>query len=151
MARQDFSFRHSERVRWGEADMQGVVFNAHYLTYVDVGVTEYFRALQGADGRLHVAGDAVAVGGGDFFLVRTELDYHAPAEFDDVIEIGVRIKRFGRTSVEWVSEIHRGDTHLLTARLVYVHVDVASRGSKPVPQAFKDAVAAFETVPPEGV
>ncbi|SEO81318.1 acyl-CoA thioesterase [Aquisalimonas asiatica] len=151
MARDDFRLLHRERVRWGEADMQGVVFNAHYLTYIDVGVTEYFRALseaaggggEGLDGNL-------PVGGGDFFLARTELDYHAPAEFDDMLEIGMRIKRFGRTSVEWVGEIHRGGDHLMTARMVYVHADVETKSSKPLPDAFKQLVAAFERVPPEG-
>ncbi|WP_290648437.1 thioesterase family protein [Aquisalimonas sp.] len=151
MARDDFRLLHTERVRWGEADMQGVVFNAHYLTYIDIGVTEYFRALQEDGGKMDVAGDTLPVGGGDFFMVRTELDYHASAEFDDLIDIGARIARFGRTSVEWISEIHRGDEHLLTARLVYVHADVASKTSKAVPQAFKDAVAAFERIRPEGV
>ena len=144
MARDDFRLVHTERVRWGEADMQGVVFNAHYLTYVDVGVTEYFRALEQDQGTL-------AVGGGDFFMARTELDFHASAEFDDLIEIGARIARFGRTSVEWVSEIHRGDAHLITARMIYVHADLETRGSQPVPEAFKQAVAAFERVRPEGV
>ncbi len=144
MAREDFRLVHTERVRWGEADMQGVVFNAHYLTYVDVGVTEYFRALEQDQGTL-------AVGGGDFFMARTELDFHASAEFDDLIEIGARIARFGRTSVEWVSEIHRGDVHLITARMIYVHANLETRGSQPVPEAFKQAVAAFERVRPEGV
>ena len=44
MSRSDFSFFHPLRVRWAEADMQGIVFNGHYLTYFDVAFTEYFRA-----------------------------------------------------------------------------------------------------------
>ena len=151
MARDDFRLLHRERVRWGEADMQGVVFNAHYLTYVDVGVTEYFRALEGHDGKMELSAGRLPVGGGDFFLVRSELDFHSAAEYDDLIEIGSRIAGFGKSSVRWVSEIHRGDEHLLTAQLVYVHADVESRKSKPLPQEFKDIVAAFEVVTPEGV
>lgn len=144
MARDDFRLLHAERVRWGEADMQGVVFNAHYLTYIDVGVTEYFRALAVDQGD-------IPVGGGDFFMVRTELDYHASAEFDDVIDIGARIVRFGTSSVEWCAEIHRGDSHLITARMIYVHADVDSRAKQPVPETFKHQVAAFERLRPEGV
>jgi len=45
MAYADFRHRHALRVRWAEVDMQGVVFNGHYLTYCDVCVTEYWRAI----------------------------------------------------------------------------------------------------------
>src|SRR5690606_20149900 len=46
MQQEDFRFSTSLRVRWAEVDMQGIVFNGHYLTYADVGITEYFRALR---------------------------------------------------------------------------------------------------------
>ncbi len=45
MARQEFRFVYRLRVRWAEVDRQGIVFNGHYLTYFDVGITEYYRAL----------------------------------------------------------------------------------------------------------
>ena len=48
MQQSDFRFSCPLRVRWAEADPQGIVFNGHYLTYADVGITEYFRALRGA-------------------------------------------------------------------------------------------------------
>jgi hypothetical protein len=45
MSREQFWFFHPFRVRYSEIDGQGVVFNAHYLTYFDTTITEYFRAL----------------------------------------------------------------------------------------------------------
>lgn len=45
MKRQDFRCTARLRVRWAEVDIQKIVFNAHYLTYADVGMTEYWRAL----------------------------------------------------------------------------------------------------------
>jgi len=45
MKHQDFRFLHRLRVRWAEVDMQKIVFNAHYLMYFDVAVTEYWRTL----------------------------------------------------------------------------------------------------------
>jgi len=45
MAYKDFAFFHRLRVRWAEVDMQSVVFNGHYLTYFDVALTEYWRAI----------------------------------------------------------------------------------------------------------
>jgi len=43
MAREDFAFFHTLRVRWSEVDMQSIVFNGHYLNYFDVAFTEYWR------------------------------------------------------------------------------------------------------------
>ena len=34
------SLQHRLRMRWAEADMQGVVSNAHYLAYFDIAFTE---------------------------------------------------------------------------------------------------------------
>ena len=45
MARSDFRFTHSLRVRWSEVDRQGIVFNGNYLNYFDVAMGEYWRAL----------------------------------------------------------------------------------------------------------
>ena len=46
LSRDDFRFFHPLRVRWAEVDPQGIVFNGNYLTYADVAITEYFRALE---------------------------------------------------------------------------------------------------------
>ena len=45
MAKQDFNFFHRLRVRWAEVDRQDIVFNGHYLTYFDLAMTEYLRAM----------------------------------------------------------------------------------------------------------
>lgn len=85
LPRSDFTFMHTLRVRWAEVDAQGIVFNGHYLTYFDVGITEYWRA----------AGlrypDAFATADTDLFLVKATLEYRAPARFDDLLDIAVRV------------------------------------------------------------
>ena len=45
MKRADFRIFHRLRVRWAEVDMQKIVFNAHYLMYIDTAVSDYWRAL----------------------------------------------------------------------------------------------------------
>lgn len=143
MAREDFRCVEPLRVRWAEADIQGVVFNAHYLTYFDVGVTEYFRALTTA------WPEPVGMTGEDMFVAHAELDYHAPARFDDLLDICVRVRRLGRTSIEWCIEIHRDDEHLITGKMIHVHADMETGKPAPLPGAFREAVTAFEAVPPE--
>jgi len=143
MAREDFSFFHSLRVRWAEVDMQGIVFNGHYLTYFDVAFTEYWRAtglpsalLQAREGR-------------EMFARKATIEYQASARFDDVLDIGVRCIGFGRTSVRFVLEIHAGNQHLVSGELVYVYADTAIRKGVPWPSAWKETISRFEKLKPE--
>lgn len=140
----DFHFSHPLRVRWAEADMQGIVFNGHYLTYADVGITEYFRAMGQA-----YSGET-GVHGSDFFAVRTLLEYRSPARFDDLLDIQVRIARLGNTSMQFLIGIYRGEELLVNGEIVYVHADQSSRRPSPIPASFRAAVSGFERLMPDG-
>ncbi len=120
--------------------MQGVVFNAHYLAYFDVALTEYWEALTGAR---KADGDGVFE---HLYVVKSVIDYHASARFDDVVDIGVRIARLGRASMTCHFEIHRTGEHLITGETVYVHAVDGS--SVPFPDAFRAKVAEFERTQP---
>lgn len=143
MARADFSFFHTLRVRWAEVDMQAIVFNGHYLTYFDVAFTEYWREtglpsvlIQAAEGR-------------EMFARKATIEYNAPARFDDVLDIGVRCAAFGRTSVRFVLEIYRDDEHLISGDLTYVYADTSIRKGVPLPQEWRDLISRFEKRAPE--
>jgi acyl-CoA thioester hydrolase len=140
----DFSFSHSLRVRWAEADMQGIVFNGHYLTYADVGITEYFRAMGQA-----YSGET-GVNGSDFFAVRTLLEYRSPARFDELLDVHVRIARLGNSSMQFLIGIYRGEELLVNGEIVYVHADQSTRRPSPIPASFRAAVIGFETLAPDG-
>ena len=142
MAREDFQFAHRLRVRWAEVDKQGIVFNGHYLTYFDVGVTEYYRAI----GRPYPA--ALASAGTDFFAKKAEIEYHAPAEYDDLVDVCVRTSRLGRTSFEFRIEIYREAQLLVSGSLVYVNADPATRQPRPLPVFMRDGIASFEKTKP---
>ena len=143
MAREDFSFFHPLRVRWAEVDMQGIVFNGHYLTYFDVAFTEYWRAT----GLPSVLQQAKA--GRAMFARKAGIEYQAPARFDDVLDIGVRCAGFGRSSVRFVIEIHRGDEHLISGELVYVYADTSVRKGVPFPEDWRAVLTRFEKHAPE--
>ena len=146
MAYADYRHRVPLRVRWAEVDMQGVVFNGHYLTYCDVCVTEYWRALD-----LRYPQDFLAQGC-DTFVRKASIEYHAPARFDDELEICARSARIGRSSLRLVLEMfRRGATAkaLIGAELVYVSADPAGQASVPWWPAFRERVRGFEIVPPE--
>ena len=91
MARSDFSFFFPFRVRYAEVDGQMIVFNAHYLTYFDTAITEFFRVLPyDYQGQVERTGE-------DYHTVKTLVEYYAPIRFDDEIEVGVRTQRIGRS------------------------------------------------------
>jgi acyl-CoA thioester hydrolase len=146
MAYADYRHRVPLRVRWAEVDMQGVVFNGHYLTYCDVCVTEYWRALG-----LRYPQDFLQQGS-DTFVRKASIEYHAPARFDDELEVCARSARIGSSSLRLVLEMFRRgapETALIGAELVYVNADPAGKTSRPWWPAFRERVRAFERVPPE--
>ncbi len=115
----DFRFTHRLRVRWVEVDAQQVVFNGHYLTYLDTAIGDYWRAvgLPYPDALVHQQGD--------LFVRHHELDYHAPARLDDWLDIGIRCAKVGRSSIT-VSWAMWGQGKLLVSGMtVYVFTALA--------------------------
>jgi acyl-CoA thioester hydrolase len=147
MARADFAFFHPIRVRWSEVDMQRVVFNGHYLNYFDVAVFEYWRAMAAAQSDAFKA--QLAEWMHNIYVVKATVEYHASAKFDEMIDVGVRCTKIGRSSMRYGPEIHCGDQHLITGELVYVYRDPVSEQSAPIPQGLRDAMVAFERTKPE--
>jgi len=143
MPRSQFTLFHTLRVRWAEVDRQGIVFNAHYLTYFDVAITEYWRAIG------YPYPEALLAIGADTFVVKATVEYHAPARYDDVLDIGVRVARVGRTSMQFQLEIHHADEHLISGEIIYVTADPDSRRPLPVPQPLRDAILRFERLAPQ--
>jgi acyl-CoA thioester hydrolase len=141
----DYRLRLPLRVRWAEVDLQGVVFNGHYLTYCDVCVTEYWRAI----GMPYPA--AFLEIGSDLFVRKATLEYHAPAVFDDELEVCGRTARLGRTSLVFgVGMFRRGQSDaLVEGELVYVNTDPSTRKTQPLPELLRQRIRAFETRAPE--
>jgi acyl-CoA thioester hydrolase len=140
MSRDQFWFFHPFRVRYSEIDGQGVVFNAHYLTYFDTTITEYFRAL-GYD----QFADAKATGI-DFHVVKSLIEYKAPVLFDWELEVGARVARIGNTSVTFDLAIFRkgeGDA-LVTGEIVWVYTDQKSHRPVPIGKPIRDMIATRE-------
>ena len=143
MAAGDFTFSHSLRVRWAEVDRQGIVFNGHYLMYFDVGITEYWRALG------YPYPDGLLQHGTDLYVKKASIEYHASAQYDDVLNVMVRVARIGRSSLQFLLEIHRGAEHLISGEVLYVNADPTTRTSQSVPEFLRQAIGNLERVPPE--
>jgi acyl-CoA thioester hydrolase len=132
-----YRFAHRIRVGFDETDAQSVVYYGRYMPYFDRARVEYLRRL----GRLtHVPGEP------EFVMRAQHVEYHAPARFDDEVEVFVRVDRLGRTSVTWAFDAYRADTgeHLVSATQTVVSIDPVERRPVEIPAVFRDSVARFE-------
>jgi acyl-CoA thioester hydrolase len=114
-------FRHRLRIRYGECDPQGVVFNANYLAYFDIGMTELFRAAFGTLGGYQAM---VERSGAEFVVAEAGLRYHRPAHFDDELTLEIAVARLGATSITTSYRVLRDGELLVEGTLRHVLVDL---------------------------
>ncbi len=133
-----FRFTHRLRVRWAEVDMQKIVFNPHYLMYLDCAIIDYWRALA------LPYEQACRELGGELYLRQSSLEFHASAHCDDDLAIGLRCTRVGVSSIGFEAAIFRAETRLTSATLVYVFADPATQTARPVPPALRATLLGFE-------
>ena len=144
MAKQDFNCVHRLRVRWAEVDMQKVVFNGHYLTYIDTAIADYWRAIG-----LPYPQEYVERYANDIFLRKATLEYLGSARYDDELTVYCRVAKLGRSSMTFNFEICRGtEAPLVTAELVYVNADPQMQPA-PLPEELRDKVRRYERVAPQ--
>ena len=138
MNRQDFRFFHRLRVRWAEVDMQKIVFNAHYLMYLDTAMADYWRVLA------LPYEEAMHQLGGDLYVKKASVEYHGSARYDDSLEVGLKCARIGTSSIQFLGAIFRGEELLITAELIYVYADPATQTSRPVPDLLRQVMLGYE-------
>ena len=132
-------FRYSAlaRVAFSDTDAQGVVYYGRYMPYFDLARVEFHRHLGRAE-----------VGEVDFAMRAVSVEYVAPARFDDLLEIFVRVERIGTTSITYDHAAYRvengEDTLMATAKATLVCIALDERKAVPMPQAFRDLVAGFQ-------
>ena len=132
-----FKFSAFTRVGFSDTDAQGIVYYGRYLPYFDLARVEYLR---------HLELLKVETGDREFVMRASSVEYFAPARFDDVIEIFIRLVRIGRTSATFGCAAHRLEDDLLmvTAQQTLVLVDLERRRAAPIPESFREVMRAFE-------
>jgi YbgC/YbaW family acyl-CoA thioester hydrolase len=135
-----FRYAAYTRVAFSDTDAQDVVYYGRYLPYFDLARVEYHRHLGTIELR------------GQFAMRASGVEYHAPARFDDLLEIFVRTARIGTTSVTYDLAAYgladgTPDVLLATATQTLVFIDPGTRRPVPVPDQLRELVAAFEAPP----
>jgi acyl-CoA thioester hydrolase len=135
------AFEHVLRVRFGEADPQGIVFNAHYVAWFDVALTELFRAGLGS---WHTMTER----GVDAVLAEINVRFRTPAKADDLVTLRIAVEAFGTTSMTSVVDVVRDGELLVEGRMRHVFVDASSWRKTPVPDFVRDGLAPYVTPAP---
>jgi acyl-CoA thioester hydrolase len=132
-----FKYSSLTRVGFSDTDAQGIVYYGRYLPYFDSARVEYHRHLDLLETRPAEY---------EFVMRANAIEYHAPARFDDLIEVFIRIARIGRTSVAYECAAYRldDDALMVTAQQTLVLVDLAERKACPIPGSYRERIGAFE-------
>lgn len=117
---------HRIRVRYGECDPQGVVFNANWLAYFDLLITELWREAIGDYAEMVAAGT-------DMVVAEARVRYLGPAGFDDEIDFELRLARLGTTAMTSRIEARVGERPVVEGEMRHVFIDPATKAKKPIP------------------
>jgi acyl-CoA thioester hydrolase len=131
-----FKYSALTRVGFSDTDAQGIVYYGRYLPYFDLARVEYHRHL----GLLRIDEEHELV------MRASTVEYFAPARFDDLLEVFVRLARIGTTSVTYECAAYRveDDVLMVTANQTLVLVDLQERRARTIPDAFKETIRRFE-------
>jgi acyl-CoA thioester hydrolase len=129
-------FGYPLRVRYSECDMQGVVFNGHYLAYFDISMTELWRAAFGSY-------QAMTDRGIDLVVAEARVGYRSPARFDDQLWIEIAVSSLGRTSVTTSHKVSREDTLIAEGEMRHVFVDAETLQKSEIPDWARSGLKAW--------
>jgi len=134
--RPPFKFSARTRVGFSDTDAQGIVYYGRYNPYFDLARVEYLRSI----GQLHREAE------GDFVMRANDVEYFAPARFDDELEIYARVSRIGRTSITYQFAAYKlpEEMLLVTAHQTLVYVDLEERKALLVPDDYRAKVVELE-------
>jgi acyl-CoA thioester hydrolase len=134
-------FRHRLRVRYNECDPQGVVFNANYLTYFDLTMTELWRELGGYQ--------AMVDAGVDMVVAEARILYRSALRFDDEFEVQAEITRLGETSMTTEILVARDADPVAEGELRHVFVETGGGETALIPDSIRAGLAPYLAEPAE--
>jgi acyl-CoA thioester hydrolase len=132
-----FKYAAFMRVGFSDTDAQGIVYYGRYLPYFDFARVEYHRHLELLEKALREE---------QFVMRASSVEYLAPARFDDLIEVYIRVRRIGRTSAtyEWAAYRVEDDVLMVTATQTLVFIDLDKRRALPIPEWYRNTIRGFE-------
>jgi acyl-CoA thioester hydrolase len=128
-------FRHRLRVRYNECDPQGVVFNANYLMYFDLTITELWRELGGYQ--------TMVEAGVDLVVAEATVRYRSALRFDDEFEVQATIAKLGDTSMQTEVVIARNGEAVAEGELRHVFIEAGGGAKAPIPEPIRSGLERY--------
>tara|TARA_B100001758_G_C18243203_1_gene521714 strand:+ start:64 stop:498 length:435 start_codon:yes stop_codon:yes gene_type:complete len=134
ITKNDFQVFWEATIRYYELDPQGVMHNANHVAFFDQAITAYFK---------HVNYDYlkdIEETKKDFHTVQVLVQYNIPLYFDQEIEIGVKIKEIGNSSMTWMMGMFLKETDDLVSscEAVHVYTDQTTMKATPITEKLKE-------------
>lgn len=126
-ADQGVTYTHHIRVRYGEVDMQRVVFNANFLAYCDDAADVWFR----------MVGAGLENDWWDVMVKKATVTWSGAARVHDEIAIVVAVDRWGTSSFDVRFDGTVDGNPVFEAILTYVAVRTGTTETVPVPDEFR--------------
>ena len=127
LSRNEFPAFWEATVRYYELDPQGVMHNANHVAFFDQAITAYFKFIE-----YDYLSD-IEETNKDFHTVQVLVQYNKPLHMDQTVEIGVKIKEIGNTSMTWIMGMFLKDTDELVSSCEAIHVYTDKTTKKPTP------------------
>jgi acyl-CoA thioester hydrolase len=129
------------RVRYVECDMQGHVFNGHYLTWFDMAHSDALRLATGLTYQ-----ELIQTHGIDFVVAESGVRYRAPAHYDDELQVAVTFEPLTSSSLTSRFAVVRGGVTIATGFLRHVCVDSEDYKKQPWPEPVRAALAPYASI-----
>ena len=133
------AFRHRVRVRYNECDAQSAVFNANYLVYFDVTITEMWRDAFGS------YDEALQRWGLDLVVAEANVRFLMPARFDDELDVDATVEKLGTTSFTLRFDVRRGSDDIAQGRSRYVFVSLDDSRKRAIPDDVRTILESYVT------
>ena len=129
----DAPFETTVAVRFRDVDAMGHVNNAVYATFLEEARAAYFREVLGE--RLDLV---------DTVLVSLAIEYRHEIGLGDEVTAALTVPDLGTSSIPMEYTIYAGDTEAATAETTQVLIDTETGSSRPLPDAWRRDIEAFE-------
>jgi acyl-CoA thioester hydrolase len=129
------------RVRYGECDPQGVVFNANYFAYFDIVLTEAWREAIGPYTDMIESGT-------DLVVAEASARYLGSASFDETLDFEWRVTRLGTTGMSTRIDASVAGRPVIEGQMRHVFIDPETKQKKEMPADIRAAFEPYVTAEP---
>lgn len=137
MITEEMKHRLPIQVRFNDIDSLGHVNNAIYLTYFDLGKSDYFQTVKST---------IIDWSKIDIVVANVNIDYHAPTFMYEKLEVLTQITGIGNKSLKMLQLLINAETGELksSCKTVMVGYHPESKTSKLISQDWRIAIEAYE-------